>query len=275
MKKEINSKSRRKWIMGGLAAFASVALLTTGFAVWVIGANKTVDKGDVGVTVDTAQNNSIVFNFNLDSNDTKIELKESGEKKGNMINTDGVTDGNPLSISYTGATIKFGANYNFNFKSIVFSIEDPSEMKGTNGEAASDADDYASVKISGNGALTGEYARTEGDYTYLEAPKAIAIPTYTKATSGTTTISLPAGTLDFCWGSFFGGNNTSPADFYNEKFKNADSNTVANHTDEVQKEYDDLTVAFAKEFDEDGKTVKTWKKLKLVATLSTDDVAAA
>ena len=41
MKKEINSKSRRRWIMGGLAAFASVALLTTGFAVWVVGGNET------------------------------------------------------------------------------------------------------------------------------------------------------------------------------------------------------------------------------------------
>ena len=53
MKKEINSKSRRKWIMGGLAAFASVALLTTGFAVWVVGSQKMSDKGDVSVTVDT------------------------------------------------------------------------------------------------------------------------------------------------------------------------------------------------------------------------------
>ena len=61
MKKEINSKSRRKWIRGGLAGFASVALLTTGFAVWVVGVQKDKANGDVKVNVDTAQNANITF----------------------------------------------------------------------------------------------------------------------------------------------------------------------------------------------------------------------
>ena len=59
MKKEINSKSRRKWIRGGLAAFASVALLTTGFAVWVVGVSNKDASEDLKVNVDTAANKSI------------------------------------------------------------------------------------------------------------------------------------------------------------------------------------------------------------------------
>lgn len=198
MKKEINSKSRRKWIMGGLAAFASVALLTTGFAVWVVGTNKTADKGDVSVTVDTAKNESVVFKFNLDPKDSAIELKENGVKTGKMVNTQEVSDDTPLRISYAQSTIKFGASYNFQFKSIQFSIEDPADMKNADETAlADDAGDYASVKVTGKGKLTDKYARTEEAYTYLEAPKAIPIPSHEPASSGTITIAIPASTLGF------------------------------------------------------------------------------
>lgn len=275
MKKEINSKSRRKWIRGGLAAFASVALLTTGFAVWVVGSQKTSDKGDVNVTVDTAQNESVVFKFNLDSADSAIELKENGVKTGKMVNTKSVTDGNhPLSISYKASTIKFGANYDFKFKSIKFSIEDPADMKLDDGKTSDPnaGNEYASVKVVGTGRLTGEkYARATGAYTYLEAPKSIAIPTYTKATSGTTTITIPASTLDFSWGSFYGTNGTSPADFYNTKFAAASDDDIADHADEVEGEYDDLRKNFIKS--QTGETIE-WKKLKLVATLSEEEVTS-
>lgn len=268
MKKEINSKSRRKWIRGGLAAFASVALLTTGFATWVIGVQKISNKGDVSVTVDTAKNESVVFTFKL--NDSAIELKEKGVKTGKMVNTEGVTDGEPLQISYEASTIKFGANYDFKFKSIKFSIEDP-QADGKNPDTNA-TNEYASVKVAGTGRLTGEkYARATGAYTYLEAPKSIAIPTYTKATSGTTTITIPASTLDFSWGSFYGTNGTSPADFYNTKFAAASDDDIADHADEVEGEYDDLRKNFIK--NQTGETIE-WKKLKLVATLSEEEVTS-
>lgn len=275
MKKEINSKSRRKWIRGGLAAFASVALLTTGFAVWVVGSNKTTDKGDVAVTVDTAQNESVVFTFNLDETDSAIELKENGEKKGKMVHTNGVTDGNPLQIKYKDSTIKFGANYDFKFKSIKFSIEDPADMKQADGITpdTNAKNEYASVKIANAGKLTGVFARKGTAYTYLEAPKAIALPKVTKAPSGTTTVNIDAGTLDFTWGSFYNdadGKTLSPADFYNNAFAAASDDDIADHADEVEGEYADLRTNFIKS--PSGETVN-WKKLKLVATLSEDVVA--
>ncbi len=55
MRKELKSKSRRKWLLGGSLAFASVALLTTGFATWVIGTQKTSGDGKVNIGVDTAK----------------------------------------------------------------------------------------------------------------------------------------------------------------------------------------------------------------------------
>lgn len=49
MKKELNAKSRRKFVVGGAMVFGSIALLSTGFATWVIGA--TVDNQDQGISV--------------------------------------------------------------------------------------------------------------------------------------------------------------------------------------------------------------------------------
>lgn len=213
MKKEINSKSRRKWIMGGLAAFASVALLTTGFAVWVVGASKTEDNKDVNVTVDTAKNSSINFTLNVQDKPS-IALKESAAVTGKIVNVAaGDASENPLQISYSQSTITYGSSYDFKFTSIEFTIEE--------------ADDYASVKTAADAnKLTGKYARTGTDFTYLTAPAKIDISSLEKVKSSSgnsTTITIPAGKLDFTWGTFF--NAKSPANFYNELY--------ADETDQV------------------------------------------
>lgn len=76
MRKELKSKSRRKWLIGGSLAFASVALLTTGFATWVIGTQKTSGDGQLNIGVDTAEDNSVELTFSLDENDKKIFVAE-------------------------------------------------------------------------------------------------------------------------------------------------------------------------------------------------------
>ncbi len=80
MRKELKSKSRRKWLLGGSLAFASVALLTTGFATWVIGTSKPSGDGEVHIGVDTAQDNSVELTFNLDKADDSIFVTEDTEK---------------------------------------------------------------------------------------------------------------------------------------------------------------------------------------------------
>lgn len=245
MKKEINSKSKRKWIMGGLAAFASVALLTTGFAVWYVGSVKTEDSKDVGVVVDTAQNNSINFTLNVEATPS-IALKEAAAVEGKIVNVVAAdASADPLRISYTQSTITYGSNFDFKYTSIVFTIEE--------------ADGYASVKTATDAnKLTGAYARTGTDFTYLTAPATIDISKLekVKSTSGnSTTITLPAGNLDFTWGTFF--DSKSPANFYNEKYANeTDQVALGNAADEITTElkamYDQLND----------------KKIKLVAKLA-------
>lgn len=85
MRKELKSKSRRKWLIGGSLAFASVALLTTGFATWVIGTQKTSGDGQLNIGVDTAEDNSVELTFSLDENDKKIFVAEdAGDSNPNL-----------------------------------------------------------------------------------------------------------------------------------------------------------------------------------------------
>ncbi len=245
MKKEINTKSKRKWIMGGLAAFASVALLTTGFAVWIVGTNNASDNKDVNVTVDTAKNESINFVLNVEENPS-IALKESVAVSGKIVNVaESDASANPLQISYSQSTITYGAAYDFKFTSIKFSIVE--------------GDGYATVKTATDASkLTGTYARSGTDFTYLTAPKSIDISALSKVESSTknsTTITLPAGTLDFTWGTFFGAK--SPATYYNEKY--------ASETDLVAlgKAADEITTELNAMY-----TQLNGKKIKLLAELA-------
>lgn len=256
MRKEINSKSKRKWIMGGLAAFASVALLTTGFALYVVGITKTDASGNVDVKVDTAENKSVVFDFNLDTADSKIDLKESDVASGKIVTVEqNDTVANALQVKYLTATIKYGTSYTFNFKSIKFRIE-------TNLTAEETSGGYTTVVVGADGnKLSGDYARETGAYEYISAPKDIDISGLTAVETGNTkTITIPASTLDFTWGSFF--DNKAPSTYYNEKYASeSDNGKLTTAADEITSElkamHDQL----------DG------KKIKLVATLSTEAAA--
>lgn len=83
MRKELKSKSRRKWLLGGSLAFASVALLTTGFATWVIGVHKPSGDGQVHIGVDTVEDKSAELTFKLDDTDDGIIVAEDAEKSSN------------------------------------------------------------------------------------------------------------------------------------------------------------------------------------------------
>lgn len=84
MRKELKSKSRRKWLLGGSLAFASVALLTTGFATWVIGTRQTSGDGQLNIGVDTAEDNSVELTFNLDTDNRIFVAEDAGNTNSNL-----------------------------------------------------------------------------------------------------------------------------------------------------------------------------------------------
>lgn len=221
MKKEINSKSKRKWVAGGLAAFASIALLTTGFATWVVGTQTTTDDKEIGVTVDTAKNVNVEFIAELAS-DESIKLAETSNSGSS---TDFVkADENPsgdLTITFTTLKISFGAQSGFDVtgKKLKFSITDNIEVSAPSADV---------------------FGREGTKLTYIEAPAAIDLndTNGAKATdNGVTTYTFRTVSFDFSWGTFFGGK--SPLEFYNSKF-NADSNPVAKTSANAQKVVDEL-----------------------------------
>ena len=69
--KQVLKSIKRKYLVGGIAAFAGVSLLTTGVATWVIGANSTAQK-DVTVTVDGKNNISASIEIDGVNNPLKI-----------------------------------------------------------------------------------------------------------------------------------------------------------------------------------------------------------
>ena len=221
MKKEINSKSKRKWVAGGLAAFASIALLTTGFATWVVGTQQTTADKEIGVTVDTAKNVNVEFIAELAS-DESIKLAET---KNSGSSTDFVkADENPsgdLTITFSTLTISFGAESNFTIsnKKLKFSINENITVPAPSADV---------------------FGRKGSDLTYIEAPAAIDLDETngkSATANGVTTYTFSTVSFDFKWGTFFGGK--SPLEFYNSKF-NAESNAVAKTSANAQKVVDEL-----------------------------------
>ena len=223
MRKEMNSKSKRKWVAGGLAAFASVALLTTGFATWIIGTqNMGADINGTNVNVDTASNKSIELSMPIASPTLYFgETTETKPVAGKFVQLEGDAKGD-LTLDFTHIKVTYGsdsgftpANYKLHFSIVsIVKNETPVENKMT---------------------LAGEvFGRTAGDYTYFEVPDDIPL---TDGESGKGSITSVSGTAKvytftsssvlFKWGTAFGGD--SPATFYNDYFDhNSGQKTAAN-----------------------------------------------
>ena len=211
MRKEMNSKSKRKWVAGGLAAFASVALLTTGFATWIVGTqNKSVDINGTIVNIDTAKNESIELSMPIDS-PTLYFAETKKPDVGGFVQLEGAANGD-LTLDFTHIKVTYGSDSGFipaNHK-LHFSI---TSMTGTN-----------TVSLS-------TFGRTGTDLTYIAVPDDIPLSAENGSTdpvSGTANVyTFTSPSVSFKWGTAFGGE--SPATFYNNYFNShTDEKTVAN-----------------------------------------------
>lgn len=246
MKKEINSKSRRKWIMGGLAAFASVALLTTGFAIYVVGVTKDKVNGDIGVTVDTAENRNITFDVEL--TDSKIRLAEPEVVADKFVKAEGIGDSNKqdFAISFKKFEITMGASVVEQYDRVTLSlITDPSEKNG--GVLSSTLTDNKAAAAKLESTITTD--RPAENATYFDIVKeTISLPTandaknddgITRTVKGTTytfTMDAEKSFEIFGWGTFF--NNQSPCTYYNTVLTSQYQNVQ--NADKVQGELNDM-----------------------------------
>lgn len=222
MRKELKSKSRRKWLLGGSLAFASVALLTTGFATWVISVHKPSGDDQVHIGVDTVEDKSVELTFKLDD-DNGITVAEDAEKSSNTNLPIEKTVTPDWSIKIKDLNIVVGetlynslkAKQDLNLK-IAFALQKDV------------ADDKNSVTDDIVGGRTGsswkyiELATNEFNVTlpdsYPAGGKICDINDTSNNPNGYITNPDPDGnnkTISFTWGSYFGGK--APSEFYKGK----------------------------------------------------------
>lgn len=212
MRKELKSKSRRKWLLGGSLAFASVALLTTGFATWVIGTQKTSGDGQVNIGVDTVEDKSVELTFSL--NENKIFVAEDvGKSNSNLTIERKEADTKPdWNIEIKDLNIVVGKEF-YNE-----SLNGKTNLKIAFELQKDVADDKNSVtKDKDLVGVRGE--QTESSWKYIELVKneftvnlPDPYPADGKIYDINDTLNNPDKTFSFTWGSYFGGK--APSEFY-------------------------------------------------------------
>ena len=231
MKKSIKKSSRRKWVVGGVAFFGSIALLTTGFATWVVGVNDNNENNTVNVKVETTENASVSFTM----------AYASGESADNTITID-----EPDNYSYEGKKIinpgegKSKFDFTVTFESVNITI----------GHAAQEDNDYDGIEF----AITGTNneiqsagnklgtARSGSSWTYLAAP---ATKTFEQLgltdKDGTSAITWTGSNVEiaFDWGNFFGGK--TPCTYYNTLYNDGNLATIGDDSAIVDAIYSEMS----------------------------------
>lgn len=207
MRKELKSKSRRKWLIGGSLAFASVALLTTGFATWVIGTSKPSGDGQVNIGVDTAQDNSVELTFSLDENDNGIFVTEDADTVDWNIKIKdlNIVVGEDFYNSLKGKTnlkIAFELQKDVAAKNDKNLVTD--DLVGVRGGQAESSWNY--IKL----ATTNEFFEVTLPTSYPNEDGKIG-----KIYDINDTPNNPDKTFSFTWGSYFG--DKAPSEFYEER----------------------------------------------------------
>lgn len=217
MRKEMNSKSKRKWVAGGLAAFASVALLTTGFATWVVGTrNMSTNIDGTAVNVDTAKNESIELSMPITS--PKLVFAETKKpESGKFVQLDSEVTTGDLTLDFEHITVTYGSDSGFTPAKHELKFSIVSIKKG-------EMDVNYKVNLT-------TFGRAGGELTYFALPDAIPLSSENGAiteVSGTAKVyTFRSSSVSFKWGTAFGGE--SPATFYNNYFdKNTGEKTAAN-----------------------------------------------
>lgn len=244
MRKELKSKSRRKWLIGGSLAFASVALLTTGFATWVIGTQKTSGDGQVHIGVDTAQDNSVELTFSLDENDNGIFVAEAaGNSNSNLTierdETDTVSKPN-WDIKIKDLNIVVGETFYESLKGkelkIAFELQK---------DVAEDKNSVTDDKVGVRGGQAGS------SWNYIDLVKnefPFDLPTTYPAGGKIYDINdksiNPDGknnTFSFTWGSYF--DRIAPSDFYKGKEGSKGSQTLREYYQKALQELQAMKTA--------------------------------
>lgn len=266
MKKDLKSKSKRKWIVGGVLLFGGVALLTTGFATWVIGVNQTKQNLGTNVTVEGTVNESVKLTV-TPVDGTADAMNVSISESHPVQDTDEIfyTKDEKATDFYikVKVVVEIGAEFyaNNNINNITFDFKEWAE-----GETKPDEYDQLKDVTSKRKVKVASKTKTHdtGDYTYIDIDKdatTLTIPalnadhdTITGENpdgfalgAGSSTTKSKVFTIEslnlkvFEWGTFF--NHHSPCEYYNELYKAKKITSQADDVDLVYAEMNAMKAA--------------------------------
>lgn len=235
--KQVLKSIKRKYLVGGIAAFAGASLLTTGVATWVIGANSSAEQ-DVTVDVEGLKNNTASVTIetasplkvgeteNVTTGFVKVTEASSDNMKITLFNVK-YSFGNGFTTSKVGLRLAIDYSYNKDTHSPESSsgnLVPNSASKFTRSVAKDaklkddDADNTAWQYITVQSVINDIGSLCDGGNT---------------AGAEHTIATLP---VTFSWGSFF--NNQAPSAYYNSEELNlstaADANNVENELSAMQ-----------------------------------------
>ena len=257
MKKKLRNSSFRKAVINGVLIFGGVALLTTGFATWIIGVNQATANDDVtNVTVDTAEKNNLMLSFTLDVSNSTVHIGEAQDPnadgndfiniKGNTPTDFSVLPKITLEVGDDVVTKPAKITLAFNYEpGEGFSNYVTKEFNEKAGEAPTheDTENYTLIDI--NTAEFQEKLTLPADYaTATTGNDSWAV---TKQ-DGVTTLEYKGGEINvFKWGTFF--DNEVPSKFYNDLYDAGTLQNTSEHVNLVAKQLGYLHEGF------NGKTI--------------------
>lgn len=242
MKKKLVSSSKRKWVVNGVLAFGAVALLTTGFATWIIGANNTSADGNTDVTVDTAERNNINLTLTVNEPNNSIYVGEQTKEDGAYINIEGGQE-TDFSINVS-IVLEIGKDVEKKPTKLVFDWK-----KEASEEPEGEAIDVNTINyVTANSAthvnVGGEGGRVNGTkYTYIDLNSeatTLTIPAasgtgWTVTTGENSRYEFTGNLTLFKWGSFF--NNEAPSVYYDDLYEEG---KITNSSADVDKVYNEI-----------------------------------
>ena len=290
MKKDLKSKSKRKWIVGGVLLFGGVALLTTGFATWAIGVNQTKQNLGTNVSVQGTVNESVKLTVTAvsgDDNAMGVSISESHKTQAAdeifYTKDEKETDFN-IKVK---VVVEIGAEFyeKNNITNVTFDFKDSWAKGESKPEGYNEANDVTKKRNVNVPPSTKTHA--EGNYTYIDIDTeetTLTIPTlssdHTSITgenpdhfalgSGSSTTKSKVFTIEsldlkvFKWGSFFG--HVSPCEYYNGLYK---AGTITSQADDVDLVYAEMNAMKAALQPDDLTTTNIY----LTATLNTSPKA--
>jgi hypothetical protein len=266
MKKQLSLASKRKWVTGGILAFSAISLLTTGFATWVVGVQRTAQQLDgVNVAVDTATNESVVLTAELEEN-SRLKLAEVAPiENGRIVNATqnsgegAITlDADAMKVHLSKLNVVVGKEKVSAYSKVTFRlahkdgasvVEDAEAYKATTDKIATlkNGTSEAAVDSKRSGTLTLTYFTFEKEVSLADTNL------FDKTVGDNQTEYEGKGdalTLEFSWGEFF--KEVSPANYYNNEVFT--QTVIDNATAAQLNTYTDAITSELKQMSEDLKT---------------------